>query len=233
MAPRHNKHGQPIGEALPHWQACQTPQAKTLIGRFCRLEALDTERHAAALYEAFSLDNEGKNWTYLAYGPFADLDAFKDWLFSDCLGADPLFFTIIDAKTKQAVGMTALMRIQPQHGSIEVGHVHFSPLMQRTPMATETMFLLMTYVFDELGYRRYEWKCDSLNQPSRQAAERFGFRYEGTFRQALVYNGRSRDTAWFSMLDSEWPGQKTRFGRWLVPENFDKQGRQKARLSCC
>ena len=233
MPPRQNEYGQPIGEALPDWQTCQTPQAKTLNGQYCRLEKLDIEQHAEQLFEAFSHDKEGKNWTYLAYGPFADLDAFKGWLLSDCLGADPLFFTIIDAKTKQAVGMTALMRIQPQHGSVEVGNVHFSPLMQRTPIATEAMFLLMSYVFDELGYRRYEWKCDSLNLPSRRAAERFGFRYEGTFRQAVVYNGRSRDTAWFSMLDGEWPDNKERLQTWLSPENFDEQGIQKTRLDQC
>ena len=233
MTQRYNEYDQPIGVAMPDWNRCELPRANTLNGQYCRLEKLDIEQHAEQLFEAFSHDNEGKNWTYLAYGPFADLDAFKDWLLSGCLGADPLFFTIIDAKTKQEFGMTALMRIQPQHGSVEVGNVHFSPLMQRTPIATEAMFLLMAYVFDELGYRRYEWKCDSLNLPSRRAAERFGFRYEGTFRQAVVYNGRSRDTAWFSMLDDEWPDNKERLQTWLSPENFDEQGIQKTRLDQC
>jgi len=233
MQLRYNDLGQPIGEPLPDWQACPKPEAKTLNGRFCRLVKLDIELHATALYQAFSLDKEGRNWTYLAYGPFDDFSAFKDWLVSDCQGSDPLFFTIIDINTGQPVGMTALMRIQPQHGSIEVGNVHFSPLMQQTPMATEAMYLLMAYAFEELGYRRYEWKCDSLNMPSKKAAERLGFQYEGTFRQAVVYNGRNRDTAWFSLLDAEWPGQKAKFERWLSADNFDKKGGQIVRLQEC
>ncbi|KZZ45904.1 MAG: GNAT family N-acetyltransferase [Saccharospirillaceae bacterium] len=221
-----NTLGQPIGEPLPDWQACPQPKAKPLSGRFCRLEKMDIEQHAEQLFRAYALDQAGKNWTYLAYGPFVDFSAFKNWLVSNCLGTDPLFFCIIDGKTDQAVGMTALMRIQPQHGSIEVGHVHFSPQLQQTATATEAMYLLMTYVFDELGYRRYEWKCDAFNAPSRKAAERLGFQYEGTFRKALVYNGRNRDTAWFSLLDSEWPQQKVRFEAWLVADNFDKNGQQ-------
>lgn len=226
MTIRKNPLGQPIGEPLPDWQPCPKPEGKPLSGRFCRLEKLDVEQHAEQLFQAFAVDKEGKNWTYLAYGPFDDFSAFKDWLISECLGADPLFFTIIDLKTEQAVGMTALMRIQPQHGSIEVGNVHFSPLMQQTPIATEAMVLLMAYAFEELGYRRYEWKCDDLNLPSRKAAERLGFQYEGTFRQAVVYNGRNRDTAWFSLLDNEWPQQKARFEQWLSPDNFDENGQQ-------
>ena len=221
-----NPLGQPIGEPLPDWQPCPRPETKPLSGRFCRLEKLDVEQHAEQLFQAFALDKEGKNWTYLAYGPFDDFSAFRDWLISDCLGADPLFFTILDLNTEQAVGMTALMRIQPQHGSIEVGNVHFSPLMQQTPIATESMVLLMAYAFEELGYRRYEWKCDDLNLPSRKAAERLGLQYEGTFRQAVVYNGRNRDTAWFSLLDNEWPQQKARFEQWLSPDNFDANGQQ-------
>lgn len=221
-----NAMGQPIGAPLPDWQPCPMPGGNRLQGRFCCLEALDIKQHAAALFAALAEDSEGRGWTYLAYGPFADLAEFSDWLQAECLGADPLFYTIIDLVSGQAVGMTALMRLQPQHGSIEVGHVHFSPRMKQTAIATEAMALLMAYAFDDLGYRRYEWKCDSLNQSSKKAAIRLGFEYEGTFRQAVVYNGRNRDTAWFSILDSEWPQQKVRFRQWLQEDNFTQSGQQ-------
>ena len=145
-------------------------------------------------------------------------------------GADPLFHAIIDNQSGKAVGVAAFLRIDPANGVMEVGHINYSPRLQRTVMATEAMALMMRRVFDELGYRRYEWKCDSLNAPSRAAAKRLGFGYEGTFRQAIVYKGRNRDSAWFSITDREWPILRTEYDRWLAPDNFDAEGRQRSRL---
>lgn len=223
----------PIGPLLPGWTARSAPPRAAIEGRFCRLEPLSAEKHAADLFAANSLDAAGENWTYLSVGPFPDLDAYKAWLARVEKGDDPLFFAILDKGKGRAVGVAALMRIDKTNGVIEVGHLNFSPLLQRTPAATEAMFLLMRLVFDDLGYRRYEWKCDSLNAASRKAAERLGFRYEGLFRQAIVYKGRSRDTAWFSMIDAEWPALRQGYERWLAPDNFDAAGRQIASLKAC
>jgi RimJ/RimL family protein N-acetyltransferase len=162
----------------------------------------------------------------LFYGPFDSFDAYRRWLVAMTESNDPLFYAIVDNASGKAVGVAAYMRIDPANGVIEVGHLNFSPALQRTAAATEAMYLMMRRAFDELGYRRYEWKCDSLNAPSRSAAERLGFHYEGLFRQAIIYKNRSRDTAWFSIIDSEWPARKTAFERWLAPENFDAAGRQ-------
>lgn len=199
-------------------------------GRFCRLEALDPARHATDLFEAFSIDTSGAMWTYLPYGPFEGIEAYLRWMNSACLGEDPLFFAIIDRTSGRAVGVASFMRIDPVMGVIEVGHLGFSPRLQRTPAATEAMYLMMRRAF-EFGYRRYEWKCDSLNEPSRAAALRFGFAYEGLFRQAVVVKGRNRDTAWYSVIDAEWPALRDAFERWLAPANFDDQGTQRQRLS--
>jgi len=199
-------------------------------GRLCRVEPLDPERHAASLYAADALDVEGASWTYLPYGPFASEADYRAWMDATCLGSDPLFHAIVDAREERAVGVASYMRIEPASGSIEVGHVHYSPLLSRTPAATEAMFLMMERVFD-LGYRRYEWKCDALNAASCAAALRLGFTSEGVFRQATVYKGRNRDTAWFSVLDREWPALRQAFVRWLDPANFDAGGRQRSRLS--
>ena len=201
-----------------------------MAGRFCSLEALDPARHATDLFEAFSLDTSGAMWTYLPYGPFEGIEAYLRWMNSACLGEDPLFFAIIDRTSGRAVGVASFMRIDPVMGVIEVGHLGFSPRLQRTPAATEAMYLMMRRAF-ELGYRRYEWKCDSLNEPSRAAALRFGFAYEGLFRQAVVVKGRNRDTAWYSVIDAEWPALRDAFERWLAPANFDDQGTQRQRLS--
>ena len=200
-------------------------------GRFCRVEPLDAERHAADLFAANQLDAEGRNWTYLFQEPFRDLQSYRAWLEQVAEADDPLFHTIIDLKTGKAVGVATFMRIDRANGVIEVGNINYSPLLQRTPAATEAMFLMMARVFDELKYRRYEWKCDSLNAPSRAAALRLGFQYEGLFRQAVIYKGRNRDTTWFSMVDSEWPRLKRAYEQWLAPENFDGEGRQKRGLS--
>jgi RimJ/RimL family protein N-acetyltransferase len=225
-----NPLGQPIGVPLPGWQTPSLPLRETLAGRFCRLEPLEPERHAADLHSANALDAEGRMWTYLPYGPFADLAAYRGWMEAKWLGNDPLFFAIVDASTGRATGVASYLRIDPANGSIEVGHLGYSPRLQRTPAATEAMFLLMARAF-ALGYRRYEWKCDALNEPSRAAALRLGFTFEGIFRQATVVKGRNRDTAWYSIIDAEWPALRAAFEQWLAPENFDAEGRQRVRLS--
>ncbi|NYZ11109.1 GNAT family N-acetyltransferase [Azospirillum sp. RWY-5-1] len=222
---------QPVGFPLPDWTPRPLPPRTSMGGRFCRVEPLDTDRHAAQLFDACALDAEGRNWTYLGYGPFADFDSYRTWMAGVVAGSDPLFHAVVDAATGRAVGVAAYLRIDRGSGVIEVGHLNFSPLMQRSPVATEAMALMMRRAFDELGYRRYEWKCDSLNAPSRAAAERLGFTYEGTFRQAIVYKGRNRDTAWYSITDREWPAIRAAFGAWLDPANFDADGRQIRRLS--
>ncbi len=221
---------QSVGEALPHWQPPAWPPRTPLTGRYCRLEPLVPERHAAELNAANSLDTEGRLWTYLPYGPFPNFGSYRAWLETQCAGDDPLFFAIIDATSGWAVGVASYLRIVPASGSIEVGHLGYSPRLQRTPAATEAMFLLMAQAF-ALGYRRYEWKCDALNAPSRAAALRLGFTFEGIFRQATVVKGRNRDTAWYSLLDSEWPARRAALERWLAPDNFAADGRQRLRLS--
>ncbi|MCP3687758.1 MAG: GNAT family N-acetyltransferase, partial [Gammaproteobacteria bacterium] len=170
-------------------------------------------------------------WTYLPYGPFDSFEAFDSWSRADCQGDDPLFHAVIDLSTGRAVGLASYLRITPAAGVIEVGHIHFSPLLQRTRLATECMYLMMKRVFDELGYRRYEWKCDALNAPSCRAALRLGFVYEGIFRQATMYKNRNRDTAWYAVIDKDWPRIKNAFKQWLDDGNFDRQGRQKQSLS--
>lgn len=207
------------------------PSRAAMTGRYCTLEALDAERHAADLFAANSLDVSGANWTYLPAGPYASLDAYAAWVRAASAGADPLFFAVVDAHTRRATGVASYLRIFPESGSIEIGHINFTPLLQRTRTATEAIFLMMRRAFDELGYRRYEWKCDALNAPSRAAALRFGFSYEGLFRQALIYKGRNRDTAWFSIIDSEWPALKRAYERWLDPANFVADGKQRVSLA--
>jgi len=230
MTSRLNEHGQPIGFALPGWTPPPRPPRTVLEGRYCRLEPLDPERHAAPLHEANRIDPSGKAFTYLSSGPFDSLEDYRRWLTGSCLGDDPLFHAIIDRDSSRAAGVAAYMRIDPANGVIEVGHLNFSPLLQQTRAATEAMHLMMKNAF-ALGYRRYEWKCDSLNAPSRAAARRLGFSYEGLFMQAVVYKNRNRDTAWFSITDREWPAIRTAHERWLAPENFDAQGRQNVGLS--
>jgi RimJ/RimL family protein N-acetyltransferase len=187
------------------------------------------ERFAHELYTAASHDGDGRTWTYLPYGPFASADDLRSWVIRDCLSDDPLFFVIVDGATGRAVGQASYLNIKPAQGSIEVGHVYFSLLMKRSRVATEAMYLMMRRAF-ETGYRRYEWKCDALNAPSRAAAERFGFAYEGTFRQATVVKGRNRDTAWYAAIDGEWPMLSAAFEAWLAPENFNAEGQQRRRL---
>jgi len=231
MAEHFNEMEQPIGFPLPHWAPRPRPPRSAMEGRFCIVEPVDPARHAADLHAANSVDREGRNWTYLPYGPFDRLEDYRLWLDRVSGGDDPLFHAIVERQSAHAFGVASYMRIDPAAGVIEVGGINYAPPLQRTPAATEAMYLMMRRVFDELGYRRYEWKCDSLNAPSRVAALRLGFRYEGMFRQATVYKARNRDTCWFSILDSEWPVLKTRFECLLDPGNFDAAGRQRHSLS--
>ncbi len=200
-------------------------------GRYCRLEPIDADKHAADLHAANAEDGDGRIWTYLPYGPFATGADYRIWLEQTCLGDDPLFHAVIDGATGRAVGIASYLRIEPAVGVIEVGHINYAPPLQRTPAATEAMFLMMRRVFHELGYRRYEWKCDALNARSRTAAARLGFRFEGVFRQATIYKGRNRDTAWFAITDDDWPALEAHFERWLDPGNFDGGGNQRESLS--
>jgi RimJ/RimL family protein N-acetyltransferase len=222
---------QPIGFPVPDWSPRPRPPKTPMTGRYCRIEPLDPARHAAELFEANSSDREGRIWTYMAYGPFATLEDYRDWLERFCTGDDPLFHAIIDNASGKTLGVASYLRIDPANGVIEVGHINYSPLLQRTPAATEAMVLMMRRVFDELGYRRYEWKCDALNAPSRAAADRLGFRFEGVFRQATVYKNRNRDTAWYAIIDRDWPALRAAFEQWLDPANFGAGGRQRVRLS--
>jgi len=202
-----------------------------MTGRYCRLEPVSVERHEKGLFAAYMQAPDGRDWTYLFSDRPESASDFNAYLTKLEKSEDPLHFTIMDSVTNKPVGTAALMRIEPAHGSIEVGSITFSPLLKKTRAATESMYLMMRRAFDELGYRRYEWKCDSLNAPSRSAALRYGFTFEGIFRQAIVYKGRSRDTAWYSITDSEWPRIRAAFEAWLAPGNFDVDGRQKRSLS--
>jgi RimJ/RimL family protein N-acetyltransferase len=231
MTERVNRFGDPVGFEVPGWNARPTPPRTPMVGVYGRVEPLDPDRHAAALHAANRADVDRRNWTYLTSEGFDDLADYRAWLVTMTRADDPFFHAIVDGPTGRAVGVAAYLRLDPAMGVIEVGHLNFSPLLQRTRLATEAMFLMMRRAFDELGYRRYEWKCDSLNAPSRRAAERLGFTFEGVFRQAVVYKGRNRDTAWFSILDREWPALRGAYQEWLSPANFDDDGRQRRRLA--
>lgn len=231
MPPLTNPLGQPIGFPVPGWQPRPLPPRTPMPGRACDVVPLDPDRHAPELHDANSENKDGSNFTYLTAGPFASPSDYRKWIDETCLGADPLFHAVIDKKSGKAVGVASYLRIDAKMGVIEVGHINFSPRLQHTVASTEAMFLMMRRVFDELGYRRYEWKCDSLNEPSRRAALRLGFTYEGIFRQAIMYRGRNRDTAWFSITDKEWPALKRAYEAWLAPENFDGAGKQKEKLA--
>ncbi len=225
-----NTFQQPIGRPMPDWQPCARPPGTPLRGRFCRLERLNVARHAADLYLAYSQAEDGRDWTYLFTGPFTDEASYFAHAQHASISEDPLHYAVIDLASGKAVGTLALMRIDPANGVIDVGHVTFSPRLKRTPLSTEAQYLLMKHLFEDLGYRRYEWKCDSLNAPSRKAAARLGFRFEGIFRQALIYRNRSRDTAWFSIIDGEWPARRVAFEHWLALDNFDAEGIQRSAL---
>jgi RimJ/RimL family protein N-acetyltransferase len=205
------------------------PAHRPLEGARVRLEPLDPDRHADDLLEAAGGDP--RLWDYLPYGPFADAGELRAWLAERARSSDPLFLAVVDAETGRAGGVVSYLRIEPEHGCIEIGHIWFGAPLQRTPRATETIYLLARHAFDDLGNRRLEWKCDAANARSRRAAERFGFTFEGVFRQHMIVKGRNRDTAWFALLDGEWPAARAAFEAWLRPENFDADGRQRSRLA--
>ena len=226
---RYNDYQQPIGDALPDYRAGEAPSVECLQGRYCRLEKLDAERHGNDLYEVYGPEAPEPSFTYLSLNPVADRAELETLLKRMEESTDPYYLAVID-QDGRAVGTLALMRINPAHRVIEVGSVTYGERLKRTRAATEVQYLLAQYVFETLRYRRYEWKCDALNEPSRRAAERLGFTYEGTFRQAVVYKGRNRDTAWYSMLDTEWEQRKNRLLQWLDPKNFDAHGQQRTSL---
>ena len=217
----------PIVDSAP----APRPGGARLDGRYVNVLPLDARAHGNDLYAAALSADPATHWTYLSFGPWTDRAAFDAWLSPLEKSRDPLPFALIDTASGQALGMASYMRIEPQHRVIEIGSIWYSPRLQRSRMATEAMYLLAKHAFEDLGYRRYEWKCNSFNEPSRLAAQRLGFVYEGLFRQHMISRGRSRDTAWFSILDSEWPACKAAFERWLAPDNFDPAGRQRRSLS--
>ncbi|HET6521535.1 MAG TPA: GNAT family protein [Geminicoccaceae bacterium] len=210
----------------------RTPERRPIEGDSVRLEPLDPERHGRALYEAsHGAGSDPHLWRYLFVGPFPDEAAFRAWLDGCARSEDPLFFAIVDRATGRPSGMASFMRITPGMGVIEIGNIWFAAAIQRTRQATEAIYLMARHAFEELGYRRFEWKCDALNARSRRAALRFGFTFEGIFRQHMVVKGRNRDTAWYAIVDGEWPAIKASFERWLAPENFDAEGRQRVPLA--
>ena len=215
---------------LTQWRGAPRPQRIALDGRYARLEPLSPERHAAELFASAVEPGAEARFAYLFDDVPADAVAFHAWMTGPASTDDPLFFAVIDKATGRAEGRQALMRIDPAHGVIEIGHILWGPAIARTRVATEALYLSAAYVFDHLGYRRFEWKCNDHNAPSKRAALRFGFTFEGTFRQHMVAKGRNRDTAWFSIIDSEWPALKSAYQQWLAPDNFDAHGQQQRRL---
>lgn len=225
-----NQFGQLLGTLVENWSPRQKLAKTIMQGRYCVLEPIEINKHAVKLFNVLAIDNQGESWTYLPYGPFDTFNEFKDWLAITMSDNDTLLYAILDAKTQEPTGISGYLRMNPEHGVIEIGHLHFSALLKRTSLATETIYLMLRHAFDEQGYRRCEWKCNNLNEPSRQAAERFGFTFEGIFRQNYVFKNRNRDTAWFSIIDSEWPALKEKFEKWLHPNNFCAAGKQILKL---
>jgi RimJ/RimL family protein N-acetyltransferase len=222
--------GLPIGTRVATGTA-QRPQRATLAGRLVNIVPLDPVVHGNSLYEGSHGPGRDQLWLYLWEGPFPTRAAFDADLERKKTSEDPLYFSILDRASGLAQGHAAYLRIEPRQRVIEVGAILYTPRLQRTAAATEAMYLMAKHVFEDMGYRRYEWKCDALNEPSRRAAVRLGFSFEGVFRQHMIVKGRNRDTAWYAMLDSEWPARKAAFERWLDPANFDEQGKQKTSLS--
>ncbi len=218
---------QPVGEPVDPKPAPR-PGPVTLTGRYGRLERLNAAKHGQSFWQA--VRGHDTIWTYLPDGPFSDIAGFSAWL-DGCEKSELRYFYAVIDREERVVGIMSLMEIRPAMRVIEVGYITYSPALQRTPLATEAQYLIARYAFEELGYRRYEWKCDALNAPSRRAALRFGFTHEGIFRQHMIVKARNRDTAWYSMLDSEWPARKRAFELWLAPDNFTGDGRQKQSLA--
>ena len=219
-----------LGEIVEGFSVPPHPKGISLEGRLVALEPLTASVFGKDLFQSNSLDKEGLGWLYLPYGPFETESDYLHWLKSLEGAKDPCFFVIISKKSGKAIGLASYLRIKPSDGSIEVGHIHYSPLLQKTTEATEAMYLMMKWAFDS-GYRRYEWKCNALNLPSRRAAQRLGFSYEGVFRQAAISKGRNRDTAWFAIIDKEWKSLEKCFERYLSESNFDSAGKAKDSLS--
>lgn len=228
-----NEFEQPVGRPVEGWQQRPRPSRAPIVGQHVRLEPLDPERHAEQLHAAYMQAPDGRDWTYMAIDRLEDPAAYREFLQGAAASDDPLHYAIVDQRTGSAVGTGALMRIDRAQGAVEVGWLAFSRPMQRTPMSTETVYLMARHAFDELGYRRVEWKCDDLNARSKVTAARLGFTYEGTFRNAMVYKGRNRDTAWYSMTVEEWPRIRAGLEAWLAAGNFDDEGRQRLSLAEC
>jgi len=202
------------------FKKAKLPLKKKLIGKYCNLEPINIKKHSISLYKNFSLDKKNIIWNYLPYGPFKSYGSFKKWLKSFCLNKDPFFYAIYSKRYDQYCGMASYLRITPKHGSIEVGHINYSPILQNTVEGTETMYLMMKNAFEVLGNRRYEWKCNNLNSASKYAAERLGFKFEGIFRQMFIFKGKNRDTAWYSIIDKEWPNYKKKYLAYFKKSNF-------------
>ena len=230
MPQRINEHGQPIGPDMPVWTPRARPDQSPLTGQYAAAVRLDPAAHGDDLFAAFATDTSGAMWTYMPNGPFTERAVFDVFRAGAEVSTDPLFYAIINKATGRAEGFASYLRIDPAAETIEVGFIAMSPLLQKTRVASEAMYLMMAHAMDDLGYRRYEWKCDDLNAPSKHAALRYGFTAEGVFRQATMYKRRNRDTAWFSILDNEWPAIKAGFVAWLDPANFDADGVQRATL---
>ncbi|HIF4729557.1 TPA: GNAT family N-acetyltransferase [Citrobacter amalonaticus] len=230
--PEINQYGQTVGDALPDWHGASVLQRTVLEGRYCRLEPLDPERHAGDLFDAYAQADDERDWTWLASSRPDSVEATFHWLSGKANDDALVPFTVVDIRADRAVGLVCFMAIEREHGSVEIGHVTWSPRMKNSVLGTEAVWLLLRYAF-ALGYRRVEWKCDSLNLVSRRAAERLGFVFEGRFRQKIVRKGRNRDSDWLSMIDREWPECDRALQRWLAPENFDEHGRQRQTLAQC
>ena len=232
LAFRVDEIGQPVGLPVDDWTPRQQPRPDVLAGRSCRLEARDAARHDAALFEALHTGDpvaDARHWTYIPLGPFAAVGAMSAWL--DGLAGTPGTFPVVVVVGDRVVGTASFMRTDVANGTVEVGSIVHSPALQRSRAATEAMFLMARHVFEDLGYRRYEWKCDALNAPSRRAALRLGFTFEGVWRNAVLYKGRNRDTAWFAMTDDDWARLSPAYAAWLDPANFDADGAQRTALS--
>jgi RimJ/RimL family protein N-acetyltransferase len=230
MPIRTNAHGQPIGTAVPDWPGAAMPTPVTMVGRYVRVEPL-TSGHVADLFECTCADHQDREWTYLTEDRPPDLATLRSQVTAWMADPNSIPFTLVPLATGRAAGRASYLRIDPLNGSLEIGSIHLGVGLARTRAGTEAMYLLARHAFEDLGYRRYEWKCDSLNAPSRAAATRLGFTHEGRFRQAVVYAGRNRDTDWFSIIDTEWPALRAAYEAWLDPANFDDDGRQQRSLS--
>ena len=212
------------------FKSAKFPSKKQLVGKYSILKPLNFKNHAGELFKSFSLDKTNTLWTYMPYGPFKNLPSFKSYLKKNCLNKDPFFYAIYSKRLKSFCGLASYLRIKPAIGTIEVGWITYAPNLQRTVEATEAMYLMMKNVFENLGYRRYEWKCDNLNQKSKKSAQRLGFKFEGVFRQATIYKKRNRDSVWFSIIDKEWKQCKKKFKIYLKRSNFDNDLRECKKL---